>query len=54
VDLESWWNGIRRLAQNDGVLLYAGGAAITGVAAALHLAINHPPTVAKLSTPNKP
>lgn len=40
---DAWLRTVGRYAQDADSLLYLGGAAITGLAAALHLAFKHPP-----------
>lgn len=52
-DFEGWWRELSRLAKEAYVWLYLGGAAITGMAAALHLAKKHPPKTATIPTPPK-
>lgn len=42
-DFATWTSKVERLMRDADTWLYFGGASITGLAAALHLAIKHPP-----------
>ncbi len=39
---ERWWREVHRCLNDKGTWLYLGGAAITGLTAALHVVLKHP------------